>query len=152
MANEPELRRGSDGEWVSYLQGLLQDAGHSPGAIDGDFGPRTEAAVRAYQEANGLGADGIVGPPTWASLTAGASSEADAGAGAGAGGGGDQASADVPQELVSIGFPASFAEWTDEHKNAYFGGEPQEQIQTDGLEEVEVLAMQGSEGEGEALA
>jgi peptidoglycan hydrolase-like protein with peptidoglycan-binding domain len=68
MAGEPQLRRGSDGAWVSHLQSLLQAEGADPGPIDGDFGPRTEAAVRAYQEANGLRVDGIVGPETWGSL------------------------------------------------------------------------------------
>jgi peptidoglycan hydrolase-like protein with peptidoglycan-binding domain len=53
---------------VSHLQSLLQAEGVDPGPVDGDFGPRTEAAVRAYQEANGLRVDGIVGPETWGSL------------------------------------------------------------------------------------
>lgn len=37
-------------------------------AVDGDFGPVTEGAVMAFQEANGLEVDGIVGPKTWAAL------------------------------------------------------------------------------------
>ena len=68
MAGEPQLRRGSDGAWVSHLQSLLEAEGVDPGPTDGDFGPRTEAGVRAYQEANGLRVDGIVGPETWGSL------------------------------------------------------------------------------------
>jgi peptidoglycan hydrolase-like protein with peptidoglycan-binding domain len=39
-------------------------------AADGRFGRGTEAAVRAYQSAHGLKADGIIGPKTWASLFA----------------------------------------------------------------------------------
>jgi peptidoglycan hydrolase-like protein with peptidoglycan-binding domain len=39
-------------------------------AADGDFGPGTELAVKKWQEANGLTADGIVGPKTLAKLMA----------------------------------------------------------------------------------
>ena len=69
MSTNPELRQGEKGEWVSHLQQMLEDAGYSPGAIDGDFGPKTEAAVRAYQEAYQLTIDGVVGPETWGQLT-----------------------------------------------------------------------------------
>jgi peptidoglycan hydrolase-like protein with peptidoglycan-binding domain len=37
---------------------------------DGIYGPRTEAAVKYFQRANGLVADGIVGQKTWAALEA----------------------------------------------------------------------------------
>jgi peptidoglycan hydrolase-like protein with peptidoglycan-binding domain len=36
----------------------------------GNFGPKTEAAVRAFQRSKGLVPDGIVGPKTWAALDA----------------------------------------------------------------------------------
>lgn len=39
--------------------------------IDGIFGPRTEAAVRGFQQALGIGVDGIVGPLTWRGLVSG---------------------------------------------------------------------------------
>jgi len=61
-AGRPTLRRGSHGEAVKDLQQRLQ---LTP---DGDFGPRTEAAVRTHQRRLGLVADGIVGPATWAKL------------------------------------------------------------------------------------
>jgi murein L,D-transpeptidase YcbB/YkuD len=58
----PVLRRGSKGEWVKKMQKVL---GATP---DGDFGPGTERAVKAWQEKNGLKADGIVGPKTLAAM------------------------------------------------------------------------------------
>jgi hypothetical protein len=53
---------------VAAAQAALLDKGYNPGGVDGVFGPNTEAAVKAFQSANGLEADGIVGPKTWAAL------------------------------------------------------------------------------------
>ncbi len=65
----PPLRPGSKGRAVVGLQkGLLRFSGAAPtdpGPADGDFGPRTEAAVKSYQEQHSLPADGVVGPRTW---------------------------------------------------------------------------------------
>lgn len=62
------VRKGSRGPEVRLLQERLKAAGFNPGAVDGDFGPNTERAVRAFQQARGLGADGVVGARTWAAL------------------------------------------------------------------------------------
>lgn len=62
------LRRGSTGPEVTALQQRLTDLGFDPNGIDGQFGPGTEAAVKAFQQANGLTVDGIVGPVTRAAL------------------------------------------------------------------------------------
>jgi peptidoglycan hydrolase-like protein with peptidoglycan-binding domain len=71
VSDNPQLQSGSsDEEWVKYLQQLLELAGHSPGAADGDFGPATEAAVRAFQQGQGLAVDGVVGSNTWDALAA----------------------------------------------------------------------------------
>ena len=55
---------------VTDLQEALTAAGYNPGAADGTFGEQTEAAVVAFQEANGLAVDGRVGPETAAALNA----------------------------------------------------------------------------------
>ena len=56
------LKNGSKGDDVKKLQEKL-----GVEAI-GKFGPKTEAAVKAWQKANGLKDDGIVGDATWAKL------------------------------------------------------------------------------------
>jgi putative chitinase len=66
--SQPSLRIGAQGAAVVDLQQRLRDAGFSPGPIDGDFGPQTQAAVRRFQAANGLDVDGWVGPQTWRAL------------------------------------------------------------------------------------
>jgi chloramphenicol 3-O phosphotransferase len=56
------LLRGATGPGVERLQGDLRRLGHDPGPSDGAFGERTEAALRAFQEARGLPADGVLWP------------------------------------------------------------------------------------------
>ena len=73
---DPTLRRGASGEAVRRLQRLLSAAGFQV-VPDGQFGARTEAAVRSFQRARGLTADGIVGPRTWAALQGGAPRDDD---------------------------------------------------------------------------
>lgn len=65
MAN---LKEGSSGPDVTRLQQRLKEQGFDPGAIDGQFGPGTEAALIAFQKSEGLAADGIAGPQTLARL------------------------------------------------------------------------------------
>lgn len=62
------LRIGSQGEPVRVLQKLLNAAGFTVGAVDGWFGRKTESAVKRFQVAEGLVADGVVGRFTWAKL------------------------------------------------------------------------------------
>lgn len=61
----PLLRRGSTGQFVRYLQFILQSQGYNTGGVDGIFGNATQNAVLSFQQANGLSADGIVGKNTW---------------------------------------------------------------------------------------
>ena len=62
------LYRGSQGEEVGLLQRALAAAGFYALAIDGDFGPGTEGAVRLFQRARGLVVDGKAGRETFAAL------------------------------------------------------------------------------------
>lgn len=63
-ASNPVLKLGSSGSAVRTLQQLLNKAGVKC-TIDGDFGPKTDAAVKEFQKKVGLTADGIVGNKTW---------------------------------------------------------------------------------------
>ncbi len=66
---QPLVRQGSSGQAVTSLQEKLNNAGATaPLEVDGVFGPMTRAGVIAFQSQNGLTADGIVGPSTWAKL------------------------------------------------------------------------------------
>jgi Putative peptidoglycan binding domain len=60
----PTLRRGDEGDLVGEVQADLKVA------VDGNFGPDTEAAVIQFQRDRGLDSDGVVGPRTWAALDA----------------------------------------------------------------------------------
>jgi peptidoglycan hydrolase-like protein with peptidoglycan-binding domain len=60
----PQVRRNDKAHPVPTLQYLLRARGRAV-AVDGDFGPRTDAAVRAFQHDRHLTVDGIVGPQTW---------------------------------------------------------------------------------------
>lgn len=62
------LRVGSEGDEVKALQQALLGKGINCGAADGIFGPKTEAAVKRFQEREGLAVDGIVGPMTMAAM------------------------------------------------------------------------------------
>jgi peptidoglycan hydrolase-like protein with peptidoglycan-binding domain len=68
--SEPVLRNGSKGLPVRRLQKRMQLAGFAISEVNGRFGPKTEAAVKALQKQAGLGEDGIVGPKTWAVVDA----------------------------------------------------------------------------------
>lgn len=66
------LEMGSSGLQVQQLQEKLIALKFYSGPLDGKYGYSTVVAVRAFQKANGLKADGIVGPLTWNKLFGGA--------------------------------------------------------------------------------
>lgn len=63
----PLVEEGSHQHPVQTVQYLLAARGH-PVTVDGIFGPKTDAAVRAFQQGRHLTVDGIVGPNTWSAL------------------------------------------------------------------------------------
>jgi hypothetical protein len=68
----PTIRKGSVGEYVKKAQELLISKGYdlAPYGADGKFGNKTLSAVKAFQKANNLGVDGIIGKQTWKALLA----------------------------------------------------------------------------------
>jgi hypothetical protein len=63
------LKLGAKGQEVKELQAILVRQGLAL-SVDGDFGPNTQRAVKAFQSSRGLLADGIVGSLTWSALFA----------------------------------------------------------------------------------
>jgi peptidoglycan hydrolase-like protein with peptidoglycan-binding domain len=74
----PRLHRGSRGDDVARVQSVLKFGsmtreymgfdGYYFGQVDGDFGIKTEEAVKAFQKHKNLVADGVIGSKTWAAL------------------------------------------------------------------------------------
>jgi peptidoglycan hydrolase-like protein with peptidoglycan-binding domain len=65
---EPVLKKGSNDPAVRDLQEALKALGYDPGPIDGVFGEKTESAVKKFQQAREIAADGIVGRVTWINI------------------------------------------------------------------------------------
>ena len=66
----PTLQQGSSGGVVRSLQTLLTNGAPgrwntTPQGIDSNFGPHTEASVKAFQTWGGVPADGVIGDQTW---------------------------------------------------------------------------------------
>lgn len=67
-AQYPTIQRGSSGEAVTIVQSLLKGPGLYKGAVDGQFGPQMETAIKTFQQGRGLTVDGIIGKRTWDAL------------------------------------------------------------------------------------
>lgn len=65
----PLVRLGDVGNYVLILQDALNALGYTGAGLDGVFGAGTQAAVRRFQQSNGLPADGVAGCMTWTQLT-----------------------------------------------------------------------------------
>lgn len=66
--DHPTLRKGDRGDAVKQWQAFLNANDYRCGVVDGIFGTNTEKAVKQYQAAHGLVADGIIGPKTWQTI------------------------------------------------------------------------------------
>ena len=63
--NPDSLSQGMSGDDVSEIQKRLKELGlYTEPKITGYYGPKTEEAVKLFQQASGMKADGIVGPKT----------------------------------------------------------------------------------------
>ena len=70
IANIPYAQRGTKGPLAAAIQAALCEAGHTLD-IDGEFGPKTDNALREFQRKNDLEIDGVAGPATYAKLLGG---------------------------------------------------------------------------------
>jgi peptidoglycan hydrolase-like protein with peptidoglycan-binding domain len=68
--------QGTDREQVKAVQQALKDKGHDPGEVDGAMGPKTQAALRDFQQKEGLKATGAADADTMAKLTVSANTPA----------------------------------------------------------------------------
>ena len=74
--NQPTLHPGATGPAVRRLQRALRRTPNLGLVVDRVFGPRTETAVRDFQDQPDLVVDGIVGPATWAARRRGCAAPA----------------------------------------------------------------------------
>ena len=68
---QPTIAPGATGDAVRRLQRALRRTPDLGLSVDGVFGPKTETAVKGFQQGAGLVVDGIVGPLTWGALPEG---------------------------------------------------------------------------------
>lgn len=70
MPSWPTQSPGASGPFAAMMQRALMLAGFDPGGVDGQYGTRTGAALKAAQHAFGITVDGVCGPVTWQRLRA----------------------------------------------------------------------------------
>ena len=105
--NTTIIREGSQGSRVSQLQQDLKTLGYYSAQITGNVGSKTVAAIKKFQEKNGLTADGIAGPDTLAAIAKqvgnGGSSSSSSGSGLRLNSSGDAVRA-LQQNLTTLGY------------------------------------------------
>ena len=102
------LKLDSQGDKVAQMQRDLKQLGYYYADVTGNFGPKTEAAVKAFQKAHGLTADGVAGPKTLAAIDAeikeaGGSTASGSTGGLRLGSTGDSVTA-LQQNLTTLGY------------------------------------------------
>jgi peptidoglycan hydrolase-like protein with peptidoglycan-binding domain len=65
MADEPQLQKGAQSDWVAYLQQMLGYLGVFDGEAHGTFDDTTHQAVTSLQQRYSIDEDGNVGEQTW---------------------------------------------------------------------------------------
>ncbi len=70
MPTISEQAKSSGASVIAWQNILIRDGVAKPGTADGFFGPNTTTRTKAWQSSHGLGADGVVGPKTWAKALA----------------------------------------------------------------------------------
>jgi peptidoglycan hydrolase-like protein with peptidoglycan-binding domain len=102
-------------EKVKAAQQALKDKGHDPGSIDGKMGPKTQAALRDFQKAEGMEATGRLDMKTMQSLGMEGGKTSSAGGSTTSGSASPATSTDAPKDASGAGSPAT-APATDEKK------------------------------------
>ena len=95
FAGAASYKRGAQGDTVKKIQQRLADWGYYSGNVDSIYGSRTETAVKKFQKANGLTADGVAGPATLAAIGL------PAGPSGGSSGGGSSTDVNLLARLIS---------------------------------------------------
>ena len=106
VKNPSTLFKGCTGEAVRNLQQALIDLGYLEGTADGTFGDQTEAAVLAFQRANGLKADGLAGTKTCSKLEKARNRNMNSGSG-----NSSSTYVDIPAGQVAEISPPEGADW-----------------------------------------
>jgi peptidoglycan hydrolase-like protein with peptidoglycan-binding domain len=68
---QPVVKIGDTGDAVRQAQRALRRTPNTSLAVDGDFGPLTEAATKEFQQSAELSPTGVVDEPTWLALPSG---------------------------------------------------------------------------------
>ena len=106
------VKKGAKNDAVKAVQTQLKKHGHEL-AVDGDFGAKTDDAVRAFQKKNSLKVDGVVGAKTWVNLV-GTGGGNDGGGGGGGGDDYDSLTADQlkhSRTIIGVGKGADIPEY-----------------------------------------